>query len=84
MMDDDAQATVPQNSHGTRRCAAQEKKMKYEKLENEDIASQSNVRAEDGLQESSRWTALCEDVLIPLGSLFAVFMVMLGVMLIAD
>jgi len=45
---------------------------------------QSNVRAEDGLQQPNRWTSLCEGVLIPLGSLFAVFLVMLGMMLIAD
>jgi hypothetical protein len=58
--------------------------MNYHTLENDNLISLSNARAEDGLQEPSRWTALCEDVLIPLGSLFAVFMIMLGVMLIAD
>jgi len=43
---------------------------------------QSNVRAEDGQLPRSQWHTLCEGVLIPLGSLFAVFLFMLGVMLI--
>jgi len=43
---------------------------------------QSNSRAEDGQLDCSRWSGLCEGVLIPLGSLFAVFLLMLGVMLI--
>jgi hypothetical protein len=45
---------------------------------------QSNVRAEDGGQPLTRWNSLCEGVLLPLGSLFAAFLVMLGVMLIVD
>jgi hypothetical protein len=45
---------------------------------------QSNVRAEDGRQQTTRWNSLCEGVIIPLGSIFAVFLVMLGVMLIVD
>jgi hypothetical protein len=45
---------------------------------------QSNFRAEDGQQQPTRWNAFCEGVLIPLGSIFAVFLVMLGVMLIVD
>jgi hypothetical protein len=44
---------------------------------------QSNVRAEDGRQ-STRWSSFCEDVLIPLGSLFVVFLAMVGIMLIVD
>jgi hypothetical protein len=44
----------------------------------------SNVRAEDGSHDPSRWDSLCEGVLIPLGSLFAVFMVMLCIMLITN
>ncbi|WP_158790212.1 hypothetical protein [Granulicella sp. L60] len=45
---------------------------------------QSTARAEDGSQSCSSWTNLCEGVLIPIGSLFAIFLFMLGVMLIAD
>jgi hypothetical protein len=41
---------------------------------------QPNVRAEDGLQRAS-WNSLCEGILIPLGSLFAVLLVMVGMML---
>ncbi|WP_433966104.1 hypothetical protein [Tunturiibacter gelidiferens] len=53
-------------------------------IESKDIAPtfQSNSRAEDGLLCRSRWNSLCEGVLIPLASLFAVFLFMLGVMLI--
>jgi hypothetical protein len=43
---------------------------------------QSTSRAEDGELDCGRWSGLCEGVLIPLGSLFAVFLLMLGVMLI--
>ena len=55
-----------------------------EHIEQKDITStyQSNSRAEDGLSQRSQWITLCEGVLIPLGSLFAVFLFMLGVMLI--
>jgi hypothetical protein len=45
---------------------------------------QSNFRAEDGQQQTTRWNSFCEGVLIPLGSIFAIFLVMLGVMLIVD
>jgi len=57
-------------------------KMNY--LESQQIAPtfQSNCRAEDGQTDRSHWIGLCEGVLIPLGSLFAVFLLMLGVMLI--
>jgi hypothetical protein len=60
----------------------QENKMNY--FESQPIAPnfQSNSRAEDGQLDCSRWSGLCEGVLIPLGSLFAVFLLMLGVMLI--
>jgi hypothetical protein len=55
-----------------------------EYIEQKEIAPtyQSNSRAEDGLLLGSQWTTLCEGVLIPLGSLFVVFLFMLGVMLI--
>jgi hypothetical protein len=45
---------------------------------------QSTIRAEDGGQQRTRWNSLCEGVLIPLGSLFAVFLVIVGIMLIVD
>jgi hypothetical protein len=53
-------------------------------IESKDIAPpfQSNFRAEDGLLSSSGWNSFCEGVLIPLGSLFAVFLFMLGAMLV--
>ncbi len=53
-------------------------------IESKQIAPtfQSNFRAEDGLHSRSRWSSFCEGVLIPLGSLFAVFLFMLGAMLI--
>jgi hypothetical protein len=60
----------------------QENKMNY--IDSQQIAPtfQSNCRAEDGQLDRSHWSGLCEGVLIPLGSLFAVFLLMLGVMLI--
>ena len=56
--------------------------MKYEKLE--DIAStyQPDIRAEDGIQQSDRWSGLYQGVLVPFGFLFALFLVFLIVMLI--
>ncbi len=44
---------------------------------------QSNIRAEDG-QQPTRWNALREGVLFPLGSLFAAFLALLGIMLLVD
>ncbi len=58
--------------------------MEYSKLKNDASVYQSTARAEDGIRPQGRWNALCEGVLIPLGSLFAVFLAMLGIMLIAD
>jgi hypothetical protein len=60
------------------------KKMEYSKFKNDASVYESTARAEDGMPPRSRWNALCEGVLIPLGSLFAVFLAMLGLMLIAD
>ena len=56
--------------------------MKYQKLE--DIAStyQPNIRAEDGIRQRDRWSGLYEGVLVPFGFLFALFLVLLIVMLI--
>jgi hypothetical protein len=67
---------------GAQRHIAQEKKMEY--IERKEIAPtyQSNSRAEDGQLQRGQWSTLCEGVLIPLGSLFVVFLFMLGVMLI--
>jgi hypothetical protein len=45
---------------------------------------QSTVRAEDGQQQSTRWNSFCEGVLLPIGSLFAVFLAIVGIMLIVD
>ena len=44
---------------------------------------QSNFRAEDGPTDG-RWSALYEGVVISLASLFAVFLFMLGAMIIAN
>lgn len=57
--------------------------MKSTYFENNVSIYQSNIRAEDGYQRRESWNSLCEGVLIPIGSLFAVFLVMLGLMLIA-
>ena len=43
---------------------------------------QSNIRAEEGHQRSAVWNSFCEGVLIPISSLFAVFLIMLGLILI--
>jgi hypothetical protein len=57
-------------------------KMEYTKfLKNDAIIDQPNARAEDGMSKPSHWNTLCEGVLIPLGSIFAVFLAMLGMML---
>jgi hypothetical protein len=51
------------------------------KYDNADLPS--NIRAEDGLQQPIRWNALYEGVILPLGSLFAVFLLVMGVMLLS-
>jgi hypothetical protein len=50
--------------------------MEYTEQQNIAPTYQSNIRAEDGLALRSQWSTLCEGVLI------AVFLFMLGVMLI--
>jgi hypothetical protein len=72
----------PHQRPGPKRHIAQEKKMEYTEQQGIAPTYQSNIRAEDGLSQRSQWSTLCEGVLIPLGSLFAVFLFMLGVMLI--
>jgi len=42
---------------------------------------QTNARAEDGLT-NTRWNSFCEGILIPLGTLFAAFLAISGLMLI--
>jgi hypothetical protein len=55
--------------------------MKYSKFINDAPIDQPNARAEDGMSESSSWNTLCEGVLIPLASVFLVFLAILGMML---
>lgn len=43
---------------------------------------ETNARAEDGLN-SNPWNALCEGILIPLGTLFAVFLGIASVMIVS-
>ena len=58
--------------------------MKYMPFENDDSTYVSNIRAEDGFQKRGSWNSFSEGVLIPLASLFAVFLAILGLMLITD
>jgi hypothetical protein len=55
--------------------------MEYTEQNNQASIYESNFRAEDGLP-TGRSNALYEGVVIPLASLFAVFLFMLGVMVI--
>jgi hypothetical protein len=57
----------------------QETNMEYTQQNDEVSIYQSNFRAEDGLPEG-RWSALYEGVVVPLGSLFAVFLFMVAAM----
>jgi hypothetical protein len=57
------------------------KNMEYTQQNEEAPISQSNFRAEDGLA-TGRSNSLYEGVVIPLASLFAVFLFMLGAMVI--
>ena len=43
---------------------------------------ETNARAEDGVNRNP-WNALCEGILIPLGTLFAVFLGIAGVMIVS-
>jgi hypothetical protein len=61
----------------------QEKNMEYTEQNNQASMYQSNFRAEDGAP-TSRSNALYEGVVVPLASLFAVFLFMLGAMVIAN
>jgi hypothetical protein len=61
----------------------QEKKMEHTQQNDQASMYQSNFRAEDG-PTGSRWSSLYEGVVVPLASLFAVFLFMLGAMVIAN
>jgi hypothetical protein len=61
----------------------QEKKMEYTQQNDQASMYQSNFRAEDG-PAGGRSNALYEGVVIPLASLFAVFLFMLGAMIITN
>ena len=56
--------------------------MKSQQLENNISMYQSNIRAEDRVQQRSRWQALFEEVLTPIGFIFALFLVVVLIMLI--
>jgi hypothetical protein len=57
--------------------------MEYTQQNDQVSIYQSNFRAEDG-PTSGRWSGLYEGVVVPLASLFAVFLVMLGAMIITN
>jgi hypothetical protein len=56
--------------------------MEYHKLEENASIYQSNIRAEDGMQQNSGRNALYEGVLIPCGSIIALLSALLIVVLI--
>jgi hypothetical protein len=56
--------------------------MNSTRLDNKASVYQSNIRAEDGYQRREAWNSFFDDVLIPIGSLFAVFLGMLALMFI--
>jgi hypothetical protein len=55
--------------------------MEYHKLEENASIYQLNIRAEDGIQQNSRWNALYEAVLIPCGFILVLLLVVLIVVL---
>jgi hypothetical protein len=58
--------------------------MEHIAQQNDQISTyQSNFRAEDG-PATGRWSALYEGVVVPLASLFAVFLFVLGAMMITN
>lgn len=56
--------------------------MKYQQLGNNVSMYQSNIRAEDRVQQNDRWKTFYEEVLVPIGFIFALFLVVLLIMLI--
>jgi hypothetical protein len=61
----------------------QEKNMEYTQQNDQASMHQSNFRAEDG-PAGGHSNALYEGVVVPLASLFAVFLFMLGAMIITN
>ena len=61
----------------------QEKKMEYTEQNDQVSMYQSNFRAEDGVP-TGRSNALYEGVVVPLASLFAVVLFVLGAMVITN
>jgi hypothetical protein len=55
--------------------------MKYTQFMDNASIYQPNARAEDGLEQGSPWSALCEYVLIPIGTVVAFFLILLCMML---
>ena len=56
--------------------------MKYHKPGDNVSTYQSHIRAEDGIQQNSRWSALYEGILVPFGLILALVSVVFVVMLI--
>ena len=63
------------------RDAEKETCMKYSEWIDNASAHQPDARAEDGMKQRSQWSELCQYVLIPIGTVFAIFLAMLGMML---
>lgn len=55
--------------------------MEYSNINTDSAIYKSTARAEDGMQKPTRRDALTEGVLIPLGSIGAIFLAILGIML---
>ncbi len=57
--------------------------MQLTKFKHDNANLLANIRPEDGLQPPIRWNSFYEGVVLPLGSLFAVLLLVLGVMLLS-
>lgn len=79
---DELAAPSSQRVDATERDGALQTKITVEH-ERREMAIPSNVRAEDGLPGPLQETSFREDVLVPLGFLFAAFMVILCIVLIS-
>ena len=53
-------------------------------LPHTDLPYNAVLRAEDAPSQPTRWTMLCEGVLIPLSSILGIFLFMVAIMLITD
>lgn len=58
--------------------------MKYLKLKHNASTYQSNIRAEDGVQQDGRWSALYDEILVPCGFILILLLILLSVMLIRN